>query len=107
VDPTTGTYGLCEIDFPDPGTWHVAAVRFEGQGAFQMTAVAFSQGQPTACVGDCNDNGAVTVDELVKGVNIALGTLTVQDCAAFDADGGGSVTVDELVKGVNAALGGC
>jgi len=66
-----------------------------------------SEGTPPACPGDCNADGLVTVDELVKGVNIALGILPLDDCAAFDTDGSGTVTVDELIKGVNAALTGC
>lgn len=59
------------------------------------------------CVGDCNGDGNVTVDELVLGVNIALGTANIDACPAFDADGNGSVTVDELIQGVNNALNGC
>ncbi|HUI27633.1 MAG TPA: hypothetical protein VL403_16235, partial [Candidatus Kryptonia bacterium] len=60
-----------------------------------------------ACVGDCDDDGHVQVDELVKGVNIALGTLDFSTCPAFDTDMNFHVTVDELVKAVNAALNGC
>ncbi|MFI5365339.1 MAG: hypothetical protein ACHQ4J_06915 [Candidatus Binatia bacterium] len=30
--------------------------------------------QGSACVGDCDRNGAVTVGEVVKGVSIALGS---------------------------------
>jgi hypothetical protein len=59
------------------------------------------------CVGDCSGNGQVTVDELVKGVNIALGTLALDQCSNFDCNGTGHVTVDCLVKAVNDALGGC
>jgi YVTN family beta-propeller protein len=62
---------------------------------------------PVACVGDCNGNGHVLVDELVKGVNIALGTAPLGDCPQFDCNGTGHVTVDCLIKGVNAALNGC
>ena len=59
------------------------------------------------CAGDCNMDGTVTVDELIKGVNIALDTLPLSACASFDANGNGVVTVDEIVKAVNAALLGC
>lgn len=62
---------------------------------------------PAACAGDCNGDGTVTVDEIIRGVNIALGLTAVDDCLAFDADGGGSVTVDEIVTAVNNALSGC
>ena len=59
------------------------------------------------CTGDCNDNALVTVDELIRGVNIALGTLPVEACQPFDPDGSGGVSISELIGGVNAALGGC
>jgi hypothetical protein len=63
--------------------------------------------QAVTCVGDCGGNGDVTVDEIVTGVNIALGTLPVGQCLAFDPSGNGEVTVDELIAGVNNALVGC
>jgi hypothetical protein len=59
------------------------------------------------CVGDCDDSGRVAVDELVKGVNIALANADLSTCSAFDANGDHKVTVDELVQAVNAALNGC
>ncbi|MBI4518239.1 MAG: hypothetical protein HY699_20760 [Deltaproteobacteria bacterium] len=59
------------------------------------------------CIGDCDDDLQVTVDELVKGVNIALGNATLADCPSFDSSADGEVTVDELVQAVNAALNGC
>jgi hypothetical protein len=60
-----------------------------------------------ACVGDCNGNRIVTVDELIKGVNIALGSLALTECPAFDRNKNLVVTVDELIVGVNNALTGC
>lgn len=62
---------------------------------------------PSACAGDCSRDGAVGIDELVRGVNIALGALPLGECAAFDANGDGHVSIDELVRAINAALGGC
>ena len=58
------------------------------------------------CVGDCNGNGSVAINELVVGVNIALGTQTVSVCPAFE-DQSGMVNISQLVKGVNNALGSC
>jgi hypothetical protein len=49
----------------------------------------------------------VTVEELIRGVNIALGTLAVDECPPFDRDKSGTVTIDELVTAVQAALEGC
>ena len=62
---------------------------------------------PGPCYGDCDGNHQITVDELVKGVNIALGNLALDQCPAFNCNGTGVVTVDCLVKAVNAALNGC
>jgi len=68
----------------------------------QMAMVVAGVAQQT--VGDCDQDGSVTVDELVVGVNIALGESPVADCPSFDADGDGQVTIDELTLGVNNAL---
>src|SRR5262245_23495016 len=57
-----------------------------------------------AVAGDCNGDGTVTVDDLIKGVNIALGNAPVSDCPSFDANHDGVVTVDELIQAVNNAL---
>src|SRR5262245_20281835 len=70
-------------------------------------AVAVASESAAACVGDCNDSGAVSVAELVNGVNIALGTRTLDGCRQFDCNGAGRVTIDCLLKAVGAALNGC
>ena len=63
---------------------------------------------PTShCPADCNGNGAVTVDELITAVNIALGNSAVATCPNADENGDGTVTIDEIIRGVNAALYGC
>lgn len=62
---------------------------------------------PGPCYGDCDENGHVTVDELVKSVTIALGTGGLLSCPAADCNRLGSVTIDCLVRSVNAALNGC
>lgn len=68
----------------------------------------FSAGVAHAlCVGDCNNDGEVTVDELVTMVNIALGTIHVSTCQAGDANHDAEITVDEIIAGVNNALMGC
>lgn len=61
---------------------------------------------PTGCVGDCDGNGSVTISELISGVGIALGTLPVSACPAFE-NGAGMVDIAQLVKGVANALDGC
>ena len=59
------------------------------------------------CVGDCDGNGIVTVDELVTGVNIALGHTSPAQCPAFDCNHGGQMGVNCVVKAVDAAINGC
>lgn len=74
-------------DFDDVGTISVAAVLL--------------------CPGDCDGDGAVRVNELLTGVNIALDPTAFGLCPSFDADGDVSVEIGELVAAVNAALTGC
>lgn len=54
-------------------------------------------------VGDCNRDGRVTIDEIVRGVSIALGISPLQQCTPFDPVSDGRVTVDELVRGIRSA----
>lgn len=60
-----------------------------------------------ACTGDCNRDFAVTVDEIVRSVTIALGSSPIDGCPEADADASGTVTVDEIVSAVNNGLNGC
>ncbi len=64
-------------------------------------------GGPAQCVGDCNGDDMVGINELVRGVNIALENSPVTDCPAFDVNGDGRVTIPELIQGVTHALDGC
>jgi hypothetical protein len=59
------------------------------------------------CIGDCDEDGAVRIPELIRGVGIALGEQLLEVCPSFDRDGSGTVSVGELIAAVNAALGGC
>ena len=61
----------------------------------------------TTCAGDCNGDGSVAINELITGVNIALGSTTVASCPSFDRNGDGEVAINELIAAVNAALAGC
>lgn len=76
--------------------WAVAALVF----FFRTPADAY------ICVGDCDADAAVTVDEIVTGVGIALGDPPTA-CANFDGNIDAAVTVDEVVQGVTNALDGC
>lgn len=62
---------------------------------------------PGLCRGDCDGNGRVTVDELLRGVRVALGDGTSAACPGLDRNGDGLTTIDDLVAAVASALQGC
>src|SRR6185369_12835894 len=78
-------------------------------GAYTLVFLLLGWGTTRAqtCPGDCDDSGRVTVDELVRGVNIALGRVNLDLCEGLDADHDRAVRVNELVGAVARALGGC
>ena len=57
----------------------------------------------SGCVGDCNDDGVVTVDEIVLLVNIVLGVAPISSCPTL----AGPPDVADIVLAINAALTGC
>lgn len=82
--------------------------RLKAQGFIRSeryTVVLSNEG--SACAGDCDGNGEVTVDEILVIVNMGLGTVAPTACEAADLDGSETVTVDEIVTAVNRALEGC
>jgi len=74
--------------------------------AFSRTAMASFEVRGK-CPGDCNMNRETTIDELLTGVNLSLGSEATSRCATLDIDYSGDVTVDELIRAVIAALEGC
>jgi hypothetical protein len=62
---------------------------------------------PGTCPGDCDGGGGTTINELIRGVTIALGSAQLETCPASDSDSDGRVTVADLVRAVTAALDGC
>lgn len=68
---------------------------------------------PPLCIGDCNADGRVTVDELIAGINMALGDTPPSACSAFCLTGchpGPAFkppTVVCLTRAVRDSLDGC
>jgi len=60
-----------------------------------------------SCAGDCDGNRAVTVDEIITAVQIALGENELLGCASSDLNRDGEVTVDEILGSIDIALEGC
>ncbi len=94
------------------------AIAASGSGDFVVVWKSYGQdgdrfgvfGQRYAllpCPGDCDGSGDVAIDELVTGVNVALGYLPLDSCPAFDLNGDDSVAINELIAAVNSALDGC
>ena len=60
------------------------------------------------CVGDCDGDGMVRINELITGVNIALGSAEISVCPAFDCPQPlPGIFIDCAVEAVNNALYGC
>ena len=85
-----------------------------GNASFRpMLTIEFTGGAaptptpPPTCVGDCNGDGEVAINELITGVNIALGSLPLDRCSSFDINGDGEIEINELITAVNNALAGC
>lgn len=62
---------------------------------------------PPRCVGDCNHDGVVTVDEILMLVDFALQEASPSACPVSDQDGNQQITLDEILTAVYNALNGC
>jgi hypothetical protein len=77
---------------------------------FTPTSTLVAKPTPTAtaatCLGDCDGDHVVSIDELITGVNIALGSQPASACPALqNADG--EVDIARLISAVGKALNGC
>lgn len=61
------------------------------------------QDRVQVCIGDCNDDRQVTVNEIMTLVNIALGSAQPLACPNRVAD----VDISLIIQAVNSALDGC
>lgn len=72
-----------------------------------VALVALALPARAACPGDCDGGGTVAINELIVGVNIALGNSALSECAAIDQNGNGGAEINELIRAVGSALNGC
>ena len=87
--------------------WRAVRIGALAMLAGTLCAALPSAGAAAQCVGDCDGNNAVEINDLILGVNIALRTQPVTACPAFDCQSSGTVPINCLVQGVNNALNGC
>jgi hypothetical protein len=107
---TVGLDGTTARYIPDPsftGDDHFTFSAWDGSTDGNLATVVVSVAAPLTCGGDCSGDGLVTIDDLLRGVGIALGTTAFDLCPSFDANGDQQVTIDELMRAVVAALSGC
>lgn len=113
ADPVNGRAARSDVDFLF-GDEHLAAPPTETATETPsplptptdtppMIATATVPATPPVA-GDCDGDGHVGVDELVRAVGIALESQPLVSCAAADRDGDGRVRIDELVAALAAAL---
>ncbi|HVM97712.1 MAG TPA: hypothetical protein VMT89_15060, partial [Candidatus Acidoferrales bacterium] len=109
------SFGVASV-FHDVTNGHISFNGVVGPAATPGYDLASGLGTPdvaaladllAACPGDCNDDLEVTVDELITGVNMTLGSVGLATCPNLDTNSDGSVTVDELVAATTRALLGC
>ena len=98
IGDQSATDQTCQGNCSDPGD--------TSKVSFTDGKITVTQGTGT-CIGDCNGDGHVSTDELVLGVNIALGMSPMSLCQPIDQNSNGSATVDEVVNSVDNALKGC
>jgi hypothetical protein len=91
----------------EPGVHEVVLTATDEDGLQSSAHIEVTVAVPPHCVGDCNEDNVITVDEIVRSVNIALGNVGLSECPLADSNNEGQVTVDELVTAVNKALYGC
>ena len=114
LDRPVGQHAADFAAFPTLTTLSASTFVSTWRRGHRVYAQMFSVPDDIDCPGDCDGNGAVTIDELVLGVTLALGDQCdgsqrprITECPAMDKDLDCTVTIDEIVEAVGGALRGC
>lgn len=59
------------------------------------------------CYADCDQDGEISIDEIVRGVNAATGSSGLTGCPQYDVNHDGELSIDELLMAVHGSLNGC
>jgi len=76
-------------------------------GVLLVSALLGVPGASLGCVADCNGDDSVSIDELIRAVDISLGSEALSTCDAVDNNRDGMVSINELVLAVTKALSSC
>lgn len=95
-EATTRRDGAPDSGLADIG-YHYGPVRFDPS---MRPLLRF--GAPIA---DCDQDGTTRVNDVVVGVNVALGSQSLAACPTLDVNGDDRVAINELLVGVNELLG--
>lgn len=101
------------MDSPAPLTLAFASLNDDRGQPLPLTAIdgailiTDAPNQPNRCVADCSGDGLVAVNEVIRGVNIALDNIPLSQCPEADANGDGAVTIGELIEAVKDVISGC
>jgi len=105
--------GICEGEEPARGPFVMTIdfVQADRGDPPQVEAPTLPTPRPLGpcpiCRGDCDANGIVTVDDLVRAIRVALGEIAAETCSLVDSNNDGSADISELMAAVNTALNGC
>jgi hypothetical protein len=59
------------------------------------------------CIGDCNDDRQVRLEEILLLVNIAMQNTSIARCIAGNSTAEAAISVDELIRVIDSALTAC
>ena len=97
--------------YPSVGANRVGRLVFVWQSENEDLGTSSIVGQRAvivgSCAGDCDDDGQVSITELVNGVSAGLGDGDERCRAAFDLDENRQVGINEVIVAVERALVGC
>jgi len=110
VDGNSDGSAICDIGAYEFGAPAPATPTPTAAATGTATATSVPSSTPTVsqrpCVGDCGGIGMVRINDLVLGVNIALGNQPSSACPSFE-DAQGTADIAQLIMGVRNALNGC
>jgi hypothetical protein len=96
------------IRVPDDAADGRHVIRATTRGGQPIGHGDFFVGDPRqSCLGDCDADGEVRINDLLTLVGVVLGEATADVCPAALSAGDETIAIDDLVLAVGVALNGC